>query len=391
MSRSFSLVSLFLCASALGQASGEVSSLKTKEISLSDLTAQSLASKPAPVKMGFSPFTGKVTGDQVRLRMQPELDGAPILELEKNHLLSIVGQEGDFYAVSAPQEIKAYIFRSFVLDGVVEGNRVNIRLSPDLEAPILGHVNSGDRVEGVVAEENKKWLEISPPASCRFYVSKEFIEKVGDLGFIAKMESRKESVRQLLDSASLVAESEMEKEFEEINFDRIKQGFLAVINEYSDFPKRVTEAKTLLSSVQEGYLEKRIAYLEEKASLSAPRQAGATPTSRLLATGFHSWEPVEQALFASWQQLNEGKSKGQFYEEQQIVAVSISGVVEPYSSPVKNRPGDFIIKQKNLPVAYVYSTSLDLGQYVGKKVKLYGSPRPNNNFAFPAYYVHTVE
>jgi hypothetical protein len=83
----------------------------------------------------------------------------------------------------------------------------------------------------------------------------------------------------------------------------------------------------------------------------------------------------------------------EYYDEQKAVATTISGILEAYSLPVKNRPGDFVLKDsaRDLPVAYVYSTKLNLQDMVGKRVKLRGIERPNNNFAFPAYFVVAEE
>jgi hypothetical protein len=103
------------------------------------------------------------------------------------------------------------------------------------------------------------------------------------------------------------------------------------------------------------------------------------------------WEPLEEALYSSWSTLNDNKSRQDYYEEQTLASVEISGIVEPYVTPAKNRPGDFIVRDKDLPVAYIYSTKVNLQNLVGKQVKLVGVPRPNNNFAFPAYYVIAAE
>jgi hypothetical protein len=65
--------------------------------------------------------------------------------------------------------------------------------------------------------------------------------------------------------------------------------------------------------------------------------------------------------------------------------------VEAYASPVKNKPGDFIIRDKDLPVAYVYSTQVNLQNLVGKKVTMIGIPRSSNNFAFPTFFIISVE
>lgn len=94
------------------------------------------------------------------------------------------------------------------------------------------------------------------------------------------------------------------------------------------------------------------------------------------------WEHVEEALFLTWTNMNYNKNMQDYYQEQQITANVISGIVEAYNSAVKNKPGDFILRDKDIPVAYVYSTIVNLQDLVGKRVSLVATPRPNNNFAF---------
>ena len=55
------------------------------------------------------------------------------------------------------------------------------------------------------------------------------------------------------------------------------------------------------------------------------------------------------------------------------------------------KPGDFVLRDGDLPIGYLYSTQVNLDSLVGKRATLIVTPRPNNNFAFPAYYVLSVE
>jgi len=366
--------------------------LTPKEISLGSQTEKKTQRKSPMVKAAFSPFTGKVMGDKVRMRLQPDLDSHIVREVTKNEMISVIAQEGDYYSVEAPAALKAYIFRSFVLDGVVEGSRVNVRLEPDLEAPVIGHLNSGDRINGKISEQNRKWLEIAPPSNTHFFVAKEFIEYAGGPELKEKMAKRYETAEQLLEAANLFAKSEMENIFEEIDFEKIKEGFLTIIHDFTDFPQKAEMAKEALTASQENYLQKRIAYLEEKAALATQYVAPQGRKAKVAKTlASKSWKSVEDGLFAAWQQNHQEKSVDEYYEDQKIIATSVSGVLEAFTSPVQNKPGNFIIKNKNLPVAYVYSTSIDLEDYVGKEVTLIGSARDSHNFAFPAYFVHEVE
>ncbi|MDN3506708.1 MAG: hypothetical protein P0S96_05720 [Simkaniaceae bacterium] len=388
MAKSFILASSLILFTA-GFANGP---LTPKEITLGNQPEKKAQRKSPMVKASFSPFTGKVIGDKVRMRLQPDLDSHVVREVAKNDMIAVIAQEGDYYSVEPPASLKAYIFRSFVLDGVVEGNRVNVRLEPDLEAPVIGHLNSGDRINGDISQQNRKWLEIAPPSNTHFYIAKEFIEYAGGPELKEKMAQRKETAEQLLEAARLFAKSELENTFEEINFEKIKEGFLTVIHDFTDFPQKAELAKEALTGAQEEYLQKRIAYLEEKAALAsdyvAPQGRKAKAAKTLESK---TWRGVEEGLFAAWQEHHQEKSINEFYDEQKIVATSVTGVLEAFTSPVQNKPGNYIVKNKNLPVAYVYSTSVNLEDFVGQEVTLIGSSRDNHNFAFPAYFVHEVE
>jgi hypothetical protein len=364
-----------------------------------DAVAPKPAAKPKISQISETPFrafTGKVKGRKVRMRLQPDLDARIIQELDKNELISIVADKGDFWAVEPSSDTKAYIFRSFVLDNVVEGNRVNVRLEPNLEAPVIGHLNAGDQiVGGVISAQNNKWLEISPPAETVFYVAKDYIEYAGGPEVKAQLDKRKATLEQLFDANSLLGQSELRKPFQEIDFERINHGFNRIINEYTDFPDHVEQAKEALASFQEAYLQKRINYLEslssEESYTSEEKQPINTEALSQVTDKMRMWEPVEEALYLSWANMNDKHEIDEFYEDQQLAAVVISGILEAYNSPVKAKPGDFIVRDGNLPVGYVYSTHINLQNLVGKKVALKVSARPNNNFAFPAYYVLSVE
>ena len=350
-------------------------------------------------KKTFSPFTGKIKGNKVRVRLQPDLECQVVKELVKHDLVSVIDEEGDFWAIQAPEGVKAYVFRSFVLDNTVEGNRVNIRLQPSLDAPIIGHLNSGDKIKGSVSSLNNKWLEIPTPTQAKFYVAKDFVEFAGGPDLKAQLDKRKNTLEQLFESSSLLCKVEMQKSFEEIDFERLKRSFTTIIQDATDFPQYAEKAKESLAALQDAYLQKRIAYLETKAEAdSAKKHAESLVLENLhvqpaveASDRMKMWEPLEEALYNSWAHLNEEKNQEDFYNDQRLVAVPIKGFLEAYVAPVKNKPGDYILKDKDLPVAYVYSTKIDLKDFIGKKVTLLGTPRPNNNFAFPAYFVHAVD
>jgi uncharacterized protein YgiM (DUF1202 family) len=362
----------------------------------------------------FKPFTGKVAANKVRLRIKPDVDSHIVRQFNKNDLLLIVGEEGEFYAVQPPKETKAYVFRSYILDNVVEANRVNVRLEPHVDAPIIAQLQAGTRLESHVCPMNHKWLEVAPPATTRFYVSKDFIAQAGGPEFLAQMEKRKQKVEELVQTAYATADAEFKKSYEEISLELLLSQFQTVARDYTDFPNSVAQAKEGIALVKQTYLQKKIDFLESKAQLSPVAKEellakhkeenrelfggeSTTSNSDLFAKraqkkgseGF--WDTMEESLYLSWTAFHSGKKMDEFYAEQKANASVLTGTVEAYPNPVKNRPGDYILKGRDAPLGYLYSTAINLEKYVGKQVTLLAAPRPNNHFAFPAYFVLNVE
>lgn len=373
----------------------------------------------------FSAFTGKVTKSKVRLRLQPNLDSPILKEFNQGDMLIVIGETEDFFAVQPPAGSKSYVFRTYILDNVVEASRVNVRLEPDLDAPVIAQLHAGDHIQGNISPINNKWLEIAPPATARFYVSKDYIEKIGDPSIMASIEKRRDEVNILLNTTLVASQNEMQKSFPEINLDSIYANFNKIINDYKDFPEQASRAKELLSSVQDNYLQKKVAYLEAKTKIvqedwqtknsqlneqmknqqqrmSHLEQQLKTKRVPYLAPGktnpgisnkMAAWLPVEQSLYNEWAQLNENKTQEEYYQELSQSAVALKGIIEPYTRAIKNKPGDYILvnQSNHLPIAYLYSTQVNLQDKVGHEVTVYGASRDNHSFAFPAYFVLSID
>lgn len=355
---------------------------------------------PRPSQTDLKPFTGKITRNKVRMRLQPNLDSPILREFTKGDLLIVLGESGDFYAVKAPEDMKGYVFRTFVLDNVVEGNNVNIRFEPDLEATVVGQLAKGAQVNGVISPLNSKWLEISLPETSQFYVSKEYVENVGDAQMLGKIRQRLDEVTSLLAQAQGTAQDELQKSFDQINLDPVYIRLNKVINQFTDFPEQVTKAKDLMTQIQDAYLQKKIAYLEAKAngynpvpSQDAPKPAAAPSPDPGVTPKMAAWIPVEAVMFEAWSKQHDKASMEDFYAQQRQEAIILTGVIEPYIRSVRNKPGDYVLVSKatRLPSAFLYSTKVNLENKIGQEVTLIATPRQNFNFAFPAYYVLAVE
>lgn len=358
-----------------------------------------VAAPQAAPQIAIKPFTGKITRNKVRLRLQPNLDSPILREFSKGDLLIVLGESGDFYAVKAPEEMKGYVFRTFVLDDVVEGNNVNIRFEPDLEATVIGQLAKGTQISGTISPLNSKWLEIRLPETAQFFVSKEYIENIGDAQMLGKLRLRLDEVTALLAQAQGTAQDELQKPFDQINLDPVYIRLNKVINQFTDFPDQVAKAKDVMNQIQDAYLQKKIAYLEARAngynpspSQDAPKAPAPTPDPGVTPK-MAAWIPVEAVFYEDWAKQNGNASIEDYYAQQRQQAVILTGVIEPYIRSVRNKPGDYVLVSKatRLPSAFLYSTKVNLENKVGQEVTLIATPRQNFNFAFPAFYVLAVE
>lgn len=372
------------------------------------LSGSSLHSEDLPTnqKQVEEAFTGKVLKNRVRMRLQPSLDAYIFSELKRDEMILVTHQVDDFHACIPPKGLKGYVFRTYVLDNMVEGSNVNIRLEPDTTSPVIAQLNTGDMIVGVVAPQNNKWLEIELPASVRFYVAKDFVGKAGPVGLYAEHGNRQQKVRQDLVTLELQLENELQKPFSEIQLSSYANQLNQIIAENDDMPEEVNQARELTAKMQQVYLTKGLT----SPQVASPSSEDTVPVQYFaeLVTEADEREPqlatvqpiTSQPTTSSWQQqeeqlINKAISSGditslqQFYANQQENAVEQTGTIKPYASHVKNRPGDFLLidEKSHLPVAYLYSTTVDLQALIGKKVTLQLSERPNNHFAFPAFFV----
>lgn len=372
----------------------------------------------------FATFTGKILGKNVRLRTAPDLNSHVIKQFSKDELVLVIGENADFWAVQPPVETKVYAYRTYILDNIVEADRVNVRLKPDTKSPVLGKLQKGTRVHGKLSKANNKWLEITPPSSVKFYIAKEYVAKAGGPQHFAKMMQRKQDVRNLLRNAVAESEAQCQKAFTMMDPKPSISKLEKVIHQYKDFPRLVEQAKVALAILKDNYTQKKITFLEDKTNrlesekgneedpfakfstiLKDERLANPklrkplnpklwankqTPKGPFNPTYRH-WESVENTLFSSWAEFNEDKRIDDFYNEQKANAVILTGVIEKYENDVQNKPGNYLLKNDMFPVAYLYSTHVDLKDLEGKNVKVFVSPRPNNKFAFPAYFVLQAE
>jgi hypothetical protein len=361
------------------------------------LPEQSTSSLPSyatqiPEATPIEPFTGKINKKTVNLRLKADIKSSIVQTLKKEDLLVVTGQKGEFYEVKPPSDFKVYVYRIFVMDGKIQGDRVNVRLKPSKDAPVVGHLMMNEEVEGEICPTNDKWLVLSPPPSVRLYVSKDLVDRLGGPEVKEKFDQKKEEGKQLLETVFLWSQTELGKSsFNDIRIEEIDRKYKEIETNFSDIPAYVEKAKEDRAHWNTLYVERRLKYLEErKTEPLAEERSDAIFAREEVNDKMRLWESIEDMLFDSWAQCNESKTREEYYQEQMLEAIPLTGIIEPYNAPVKNKPGDYILNDQG-PVAYLYSSHINLQNYVGKKITVLAVTRPNNFFAFPAYFVLSVE
>ena len=228
----------------------------------------------------------------------------------------------------------------------------------------------------------------------------------------------------------MMSQSEMQRPFNQINIEGIKASYQRILSDYADFPEAVAKAREDLAALQENYTNKKVAYLESQSRhttnqletktqvLSQELQAHKSKIANLeqqieqgrqavsaqspsaaslgsikpmsLPINMSVWVPQEESLFAVWSRQTGDSNPMDFYEEQIQNAFYLRGVIDPYNKPVKNKPGDYMLIQASnrLPIAFLYSANRF--QLCGHKIVLV-TARVNNHYAFPAYFVLSIE
>lgn len=358
------------------------------------------------------PFTGQIASKGVRLRTSPDLDSNIIRELSVGEHVLIVGEIDDFYAVQPSPDTKLYIFRSFVLDGVVEAQNVNVRMGPSLSDPIVTRLQSGTPVHGVPCTKNAKWLEIAPPENTHFYLSKDYVKRVGGPEVIHELHAQKESLDEEFMALHIAINEQKQKPYEEMQLQVVERIVEKVRADYPTFKTDIAKAEALYQELKDDYLAKKVIYLERQFHnnvISVPDATNAATNSEVAkesgSTGNEAitqkletspeaalkWKNIEYARYLNWVDAHPDQPMSDFYKEERTTASRITGELASFECDLAARPGDYILKQKGLAVAYLYSTLVDLSSLEGQEVSLVVVPRPNNDFAFPTYFVISAE
>ena len=216
-------------------------------------------------KVKLFPYTGKIQNNKVRVRIKPSLDSKILCNVNKDDLVLVLGEDNEYLSIQPLYGMKAYVFRTYVLDGLIEGKKVNVRLAPTLDSSVITQFNTGDKVlEAIIDEDNHKWFKINMPQSARLYVHNDYVKNVGDSSVYQQHYQRLDTLKKKIAKTELKIASEVKKKYEEMNIVAIEEECEQILTSYREFNEEISKVEDLLELFKDKYLAKKVVFLENK-------------------------------------------------------------------------------------------------------------------------------
>lgn len=151
------------------------------------------------------PFTGLITQDNINVRSGANINFEPLCKLSLNEKVTVVGKSYSWYKIVLPKEAACFISDRYLKvedsNGLVTGNRVNIRAKPSEGASILAQVNKGDSVK--VIKKFGQWYAIEPRENCFGWVHENFVKFYSDKPIATAQIEPPEKKELITDSAAI--------------------------------------------------------------------------------------------------------------------------------------------------------------------------------------------
>lgn len=168
-----------------------------------------LALAAAPAAGGELPSWGALTANNVRVRSGRDLAFREMCTLPVGHIVRVLeaSEDGEWYRLVPPPEGDVYIFAEFVREqdgrGTVTGNRVNVRVRPDLTGEVVDQLDEDATVtiKEKVDGEDGEWYKIEPPDTARAWISARHVDLMTDEELAEFREKKAEEARQAAERA----------------------------------------------------------------------------------------------------------------------------------------------------------------------------------------------
>jgi uncharacterized protein YgiM (DUF1202 family) len=135
------------------------------------------------------PYVGEVAGNRVNIRSGASLNYR-ILKVANNGDKVIVRDVKNGWArIDTPTDVHFYISKDYIRpdkdsQGVLTGDQVNVRPSPNLREPPLCQLQKNERVR--IVDSSGNFFKIEPPAEAYAWISAKYVRYFGELDAVTK-------------------------------------------------------------------------------------------------------------------------------------------------------------------------------------------------------------
>jgi len=126
----------------------------------------------------FFPFVGEVTAQKANIRTGQSQNFEVAFQISQGDELVVLERNFSWLKVRLPKSAKSYVSSKYIQRlgddiGGVTGDRVNIRIGPDVNKSVIGQVVSGEEVR--IIEVLEDWYGIEPTDNTYGWISEDLI------------------------------------------------------------------------------------------------------------------------------------------------------------------------------------------------------------------------
>ena len=118
----------------------------------------------------------RVTGDRVSLRTAPSLEAGVLDRAMRGDIFKELGRSNEWVAIEAPEYVDAWVSESYLTNGVVIPNKLNVRSGPNRNYAVLTVVEEGTKLEEL--DRFHAWVKVAPPKGSRVWIHVDYTESV---------------------------------------------------------------------------------------------------------------------------------------------------------------------------------------------------------------------
>jgi SH3-like domain-containing protein len=124
------------------------------------------------------PFVADVTAEKVNVRAGLSENFEVLGQVSRGQKLIVVGKEYDWYKIELPSDFTVFVSDKYVAtkdgrNGIITGDRVNVRAGLDVNRTALGQLVKGDTVE--IIAHHTDWYEIAPTPKIFGWINEEYL------------------------------------------------------------------------------------------------------------------------------------------------------------------------------------------------------------------------